>query len=301
MYNIEELKDKTRGRKITILGHDNIDVDAFLSGILLSNLFNFMEIDNEFIILEKVNEGETYNIVKEIFEIDMKEWMKVGEKQTRYLFLEDHFETVHGGKVIGCIDHHPTNRHLDYEYQYRRNSCASAYLIYELMKKLKYPLTEKEAKMIVVSMMIDTTAFKSTKTIPEEVKTAEELALHYGLDYDYLLKYCLCLTPIDSMKIEEIVKNGKKHYNYAGVQVESSYLQLYGMPNEDTLNEWLKYLKDSIKNTTIIMHVFIIFETENIQTIEYQITKKTTKCTVYNGILSRGKDIMPRIEKMFFN
>ena len=43
MYNIEELKDKTRGRKITILGHDNIDVDAFLSGILLSNLFNFMQ------------------------------------------------------------------------------------------------------------------------------------------------------------------------------------------------------------------------------------------------------------------
>ena len=29
---------------ITILGHDNIDVDSFLSGILLSNLLNYLKI-----------------------------------------------------------------------------------------------------------------------------------------------------------------------------------------------------------------------------------------------------------------
>ena len=38
--------------KVSIIGHDNIDVDAFLSGILLSKLLEFLEIKNEFIILE---------------------------------------------------------------------------------------------------------------------------------------------------------------------------------------------------------------------------------------------------------
>lgn len=69
---IEKLKNIAQKRKITILGHDNIDVDAFLSGILLSRLFDFLKIDNEFVILEKVKENETYQIVKELFNIDMK-------------------------------------------------------------------------------------------------------------------------------------------------------------------------------------------------------------------------------------
>lgn len=51
---IEKLKNNFAKRKITILGHDNIDVDAFLSGILLSKLFDFLKIENEFIILEEV-------------------------------------------------------------------------------------------------------------------------------------------------------------------------------------------------------------------------------------------------------
>lgn len=98
---IEKLKNIAQKRKITILGHDNIDVDAFLSGILLSRLFDFLKIDNEFVILEKVKENETYQIVKELFNIDMKKWENVSEKQDRYLFLEDHFETIHSGKIVG--------------------------------------------------------------------------------------------------------------------------------------------------------------------------------------------------------
>ena len=85
---IEKLKNNFAKRKITILGHDNIDVDAFLSGILLSKLFDFLKIENEFIILEEVKEDDTYQIVKELFNIDMKKWENVSEKADRYLFLE---------------------------------------------------------------------------------------------------------------------------------------------------------------------------------------------------------------------
>ena len=81
---IEKLKNNFAKRKITILGHDNIDVDAFLSGILLSKLFDFLKIENEFIILEEVKEDDTYQIVKELFNIDMKKWENVSEKADRY-------------------------------------------------------------------------------------------------------------------------------------------------------------------------------------------------------------------------
>ena len=296
---IQKMKNSLPKQKITILGHDNIDVDAFLSGILLSKLLNFLKIDNEFVILEKVKENETYKIVKELFNIDIKKWEKISENEDRYLFLEDHFETIHLGKIVGCIDHHPTTQKLNYEYQYRRNSCASAYLIYEIMKQEGYQLTKEEAKMVIVAMMVDTTAFRSTKTIQEEVKEAKKIALEYSLDYEKLLKYCFCLTPIKNMEIKDIVENGKKHYNYAGTKVESAYVQVYGMPDENTINCWLEYLQESIAISNVKVKVFIIYETKTNKTIEYRVSSKKISIIAHDGVLSRGKDIMPKIEKMF--
>ena len=49
---------KSYNKKITIIGHDNIDVDAFLSGILLSNFLTFLGIENEFLINVPVYKDE---------------------------------------------------------------------------------------------------------------------------------------------------------------------------------------------------------------------------------------------------
>lgn len=296
---IQKMKNSLPKQKITILGHDNIDVDAFLSGILLSKLLNFLKIDNEFVILEKVKENETYKIVKELFNIDMKKWEKVSEDGNRNLFLEDHFETTHLGKIVGCIDHHPTAKKIEYKYQYRRNSCASAYLIYEIMQHEGYQLTKEDAKMVIVAMMVDTTSFRNLKTIYEEVEIAKKLAEKYSLEYEKLLKYCLCITPIENMEIKDIVENGKKHYNYAGTKVESAYIQVYGMPDENTINCWLEYLQESIAISNVKLKVFIIYETKTNKTIEYRVSSKKISITAHDGVLSRGKDIMPKIEKMF--
>ena len=296
---IQKMKNSLPKQKITILGHDNIDVDAFLSGILLSKLLNFLKIDNEFVILEKVKENETYKIVKELFNIDMKKWEKVSEDGNRNLFLEDHFETTHLGKIVGCIDHHPTAKKIEYKYQYRRNSCASAYLIYEIMQHEGYQLTKEDAKMVIVAMMVDTTSFRNSKTIYEEVEIAKKLAEKYSLEYEKLLKYCLCITPIENMEIKDIVENGKKHYNYAGTKVESAYVQVYGMPWENTINCWLEYLQENIAISNVKMKVFIIYETKTNKTIEYRVSSNEISITAHDGILSRGKDIMPKIEKMF--
>ena len=60
---VEELINSLKGKKITILGHDNIDVDATLSGILMSQLLDFLEIENEFCIMQEVKEDDTYTIL----------------------------------------------------------------------------------------------------------------------------------------------------------------------------------------------------------------------------------------------
>lgn len=288
------------GKKVTILGHDNIDVDATLSGILMSRLLDFLEIENEFCILEKVKEDDTYEILQEMFGIDMRKWEAEEDYDRKFLLL-DHYETVHWGEVIACIDHHPNNADKKYQFMYTRNASATAYLIYEMMQEVDFPIGEEEAKMIVVSMMVDTTAFRSSKTIKEEAEKAKLLAEEFHLDYEMLEKYCLCLTPINKLTVEQIISNGQKWYDYSGNKVGSSYLQLYGMPDEKILNSWLEKLEEKRYETDSSMLVFIIFETEKNLTYEYRITEDGIDKFVKLGMLSRGKDIMPVIEKMFLS
>lgn len=293
------LTDTLKGKKVTIIGHDNIDVDSALSGILLSKLLDFLNIENEFKILEEVKEeSETYNIIKELIGIDLKKWQGK-EEENRDLFLVDHYETIHNGNVLGIIDHHPTKQEKYYDFMYVRNSCATAYMIYEIMKAVNFPITKQEAKMILVAMMVDTISFRSSKTVKEEVEQAKILAKQYELDYEYIEKEGLCLTPIDTLNTQQIISNGQKWYNYAGNKVKSTYLQLYGMLSKEQLQEYLNSIKTNLKETSSNMLVLIIFETKSNMTYEFQVMNDCIKEIVSKGILSRGKDIMPIIEERY--
>lgn len=289
--------------EICIIGHDNIDVDAVLSGILLSKLLKFLNIKSKFIILEPIKKNDTFKIVSRLNNVDMLPFEEKNESDSRNLFLVDHYETTHKGRVLGCIDHHPTKKQNNYIFSYVQNSSATAYIIYKLMKAANYPINEKEATMIVVSMMVDTTSFRNTKASQAEIEVAKSLSKEFNLDYNYLEKTCLCLTPIDQMTISEITSNGKKEYNYNGYRIISSYIQIYGMPEESIIQIWISYLSSSvdINKSSPKMSVFIIFDVKSNMTYEYQIKKTHTKKITHKGILSRGKDIMPKIEKSFSN
>ena len=216
-----------------------------------------------FYSLSKKN--DTYEILRELTDINMYNYEQKNENDLRNLFLVDHYETTHKVEIIGCIDHHPTEKENTYKFSYVKNSSATAYLIYELMKVTNYPLTAKE----------------------------------FNLDYEYLEKYCLCLTPIKKMNIDQITSNGQKKYSYNGHKVASAYLQLYGMPDKATLNRWITYLSSKIikKTSDTEMTVFIIFDTKSNITYEYQIMKYYVKKIIHEGILSRGKDINPKLKK----
>ena len=72
------------------------------------------------------------------------------------------------------------------------------------------------------------------------------------------------------------------------------------MPSKQKIEEWKGFLAKRVKKEELKMFVFIIFETKGNLTIEYQImTPHLCKMKIHDGILSRGKDIMPKIEKIF--
>ena len=93
--------------------------------------------------------------------------------------------------------------------------------------------------MILVSMMVDTVSFRSGKTVEYEVLKVKELAKQYDLNFNEIEKYCLCLTPIDTFSVEQIINNGYKYYNYYGKRVKSSYIQVYGDPEKSKIIDWI--------------------------------------------------------------
>ena len=123
--------------EITIVGHDNIDVDSVLSGVLLSRLLHYLNIKVHFAILQPIHKNDTYQIVSELTDIRMEDYEEVKENELRNLFLVDHYETTHKGQVVGCIDHHLTEKENTYEFSYVRNCTATTYMIYELMRVAK--------------------------------------------------------------------------------------------------------------------------------------------------------------------
>ena len=99
------------------------------------------------------------------------------------------------------------------------------------------------------------------------------------------------------MSDDEIISNGEKWYSYKRVNdVASSYVQVYDFPSSDTISKWIHLLNKKLEETNADMLVFLIFDMKNDMTYEYQIMKKRKRYAVYNGILSRGKDIMPKVE-----
>lgn len=72
--------------KISIIGHDNIDVDAVLSGVLLSKLLKFLNIDANFIILQPIKQNDTYQIVSTLTDINMYNYEEKNENDLRTLF-----------------------------------------------------------------------------------------------------------------------------------------------------------------------------------------------------------------------
>ena len=59
----------------------------------------------------------------------------------------------------------------------------------EIAAKTGKQISKEEAKMLVVSMMIDTVSFRSAKTVEYETNIAYQIAEEYKLNYDEIEKY----------------------------------------------------------------------------------------------------------------
>ncbi len=299
-FDVKFNKDEIAGNApICLLPHDNADVDSVISCIMLSKLLDYMDIENKICIFDKNIASDTDEILKKLG-YNISDYFTSDEDKNRTLILLDHYETKHLGDVMFVFDHHYTTSSVKSKYYYYQPSCATAYIIYSLMKFENMPIDEHIVKMFAYAMSVDTVGFQNNKTVEDEVVELKCLLKNYNIDFETIRKESLLVNDISNMSIEEIINNGRKDYTFNGYKVVSSYIQLDKELDDSIKKEILKNILKSISNTDTYLWVYIVYNvSSNTNSHIYYMTLRSLLEENYDYIISRGEDIIPKVEKYF--
>lgn len=283
--------------KYMILGHENPDIDSVISGYLLEKLLLSLGFNAQFIIPDKTVEKEVINICSD-FELNINDYMRElpNEKSYKYI-LVDHHERQTPGPIVRIIDHHPSKVKMKINWYQNIPSSSTSCIICKENEKY---FNKHDIELAILAAMIDTASFHSTKTVQSDIIWVKEMCRKYKIDFNKLYKVGLCLTDISNLDVAKF--NGLKKYNFNGLLVESSYIQIQNV--SDYFNEIayiISSLMNYVKEKDLKVFVFIVHDMSIFKTTVYEITSNDYKVKYYDVYASRGNTIIPEIEEKLKN
>ena len=288
---LEKAAQETR---IVITGHDNPDVDSVASCVLMQRLLARMGIAAEIVLATRAD-GQSRRVMPR-FHVNPDGY--TGQTQeSDALILVDHHQPLHKGRVIACIDHHPTDFPPDYPYTQIDPSGACAVMALHLMEEAGVPVTDDDRALAVTALYLDTIALRSTKIPPQEAAWGRQQAAALGLDEGWLNAEGMRLRDM-SAPAEELAMLGKKTYDFGGSRVISTYVQTHGVGKEK-LQEILSVIRAALIKESADLWVFLVHDPVDGCSTQYDVEPDGTVNEYQYGMLaSRGKDVMPRVERM---
>lgn len=287
--------------KYVILGHQNIDVDSILSGILLERILNkFTKDEFKFIIPDDTIDDITKKIVTDC-KIDLSKYYEKNIDNDTSIILVDHYEDDrYNNKICAIFDHHPPK--IDYQNPlkfayYNEASCSTTTLIAKLFKDY---ISKEDFILALIGAIVDTVSFKSTKTNQEEVKYLLDKCNEYNININDYLDIGLCLNNLDDLN--NVYLYGLKKYNLQGMNIESSYIQIKDVNgNKEKINTIISMLINYINKNNIDIFLFIIHDMDQFKTTTYEIRKDGILKKEYDKYTSRGSKIIPDLEQRIIN
>lgn len=278
--------------RIAITGHDRADVDSVISCVLMRRLLAAWGIAAQIVLHEPDRQSRR---VMARFGMDVQAWAGVTQAGDS-LILVDHHQAAHAGRVIACVDHHPTAYPPDYPYVQLEACGACAVMILRLMREADAPVTQEDERLAVTALYLDTIALRSAKITKEEAAWGEKEAKRLCLDEDWLRREGMGLRDM-TLPVQELAMLGRKVYDYGGARVLSTYVQTDAMTREK-LDEILDVLRGALKSEGAALWVYLVHDPVRMRSTEYDLLPDgSVKEIPYPYLASRGKDVMPRIEK----
>ena len=289
---LRALLTQAKGR-IVVTGHDGADVDSVISCMLVRRLLERWHIPCD--ITLAAPDGQSQRVMKR-FGVDVSAL----EGETRdgdCLILVDHHQSARPGSVVACIDHHPTDYPPAYPYVQIEGSGACAVMVLHLMREAGVSVTPEDERLAIAALYLDTIALRSAKTTKEEAAWGEQEAKRLGLDEEWLRREGMRLRDM-TLPARELALLGRKVYDFGGLRVLSTYVQTDAMTDE-RLEEIVNVLRAEFIAEGAALWVYLVHNPMAMRSTQYDLLPDGSVVkTEYDCLVSRGKDVMPRVEKM---
>ena len=289
---LRALLEQADGR-IVVTGHDGADVDSVISCMLVRRLLVHWGVPCD--IALNAPDGQSRRVM-ERFGVDVSAL----EGETRdgdCLILVDHHQSMRAGSVVACIDHHPTDYPPAYPYVQIEGSGACAVMVLHLMQEAGMSVAPEIERLAITALYLDTIALKSVKITKEEAAWGEREAKRLGLDADWLRREGMGLMDM-SLPAGKLAMLGKKRFAYSGKIVLSTYVQTDAM-TEEKLNAILAALREELEREQADLWVFLVHDPVKMRSKQINLRPDGTQEMIrYDFLASRGRDVMPRVERM---
>jgi len=289
---LRALLTQAKGR-IVVTGHDGADVDSVISCMLVRRLLERWHIPCD--ITLAAPDGQSQRVMKR-FGVDVSAL----EGETRdgdCLILVDHHQSARPGSVVACIDHHPTDYPPAYPYVQIEGSGACAVMVLHLMREAGVSVTPEDERLAIAALYLDTIALRSAKTTKEEAAWGEQEAKRLGLDEEWLRREGMGLMDM-SLSADKLAMLGKKRFTYGEKTVLSSYVQTDSMTGEK-LDAILAVLREALERERADLWVFLVHDPVKMRSTQVNLGPDGMQETIwYDFLASRGRDVMPRVERV---
>ena len=291
------LSDAARRGRLIITGHDEADVDSMASCVLLRELCAWWGITAQIALATRADRQSRRVMPRfGVTPDDLVGELKAGDM----LALVDHHAPLHAGTPVACIDHHPTACPPEFAYVQIEPSGACALMVLRLMEEAGMTPSPEQTALAVTALYLDTLALRSPKVPPEEIAWARAQAQRLGLDEAWLEREGLHLCD-PGRPASELAMHGKKTYTFAGARVVSTHLQAKDMTQE-TLEAILAQVQRAAHEEGAALWVFLLHEPLEERSTRYDVTPDGRMMRIaYDHLVSRGRDVMPDVEKMFLS
>ena len=290
LYDLCKEAEKT-GR-IVITGHDRADVDSAASCVLMKRLLSRWGIAAGVVLFEPDRQSKR---VLARFGIDVESL--IGETMEEdHLILVDHHHAAHPGRVLACIDHHPTDYPPACPYVQLDSSGACAVMVLHLMEEAGVTVTPEDEQLAIAALYLDTIALKSAKISREEAIWGKAQAKRLMLDEQWLMREGMGLRDM-SLPDRELAMLGRKVYDFGTQRVLSTYIQTDAM-TKARLEAILAILREEMARENAALWVYLIHDPVRMRSTEVDLYAGGEINVIrYDYLASRGKDVMPRIER----
>lgn len=285
-----------RSGRLVILGHDVPDVDSVVSCVLMQRLMAYLGEDAQVLLPTRADVQARRVLAGYGVDCDA---MRGQTNAQDALMLVDHYAARHPGNVIAVVDHHPTQQQIAGRFVWNAQRGACAAMVLDLMEASGMDIETRDREMAVAALYLDTMALRSSKITAQEAAYAEREALRLGMDVQALTYEGLGLMDM-SRPVQELVEIGRKEYDFGGRKVISSYVQTDEMTQE-TLCALLEQAQARRRESGAQLWVLLHHDPVAMRSCEYHVTQGGVAQMQHDRLISRGRDVMPRIERTMMN